>query len=137
MCIAYHSKAWRRIGVLYLISSFCMFLTMVFFASGVCSNGCTIEKAGGFAIAAGFMWLLAGGLSYRSAPMDRSKPKSSCCCCPMPIEPVQSAYRAISIQDEGVRPEEAHEEKALIASDVDDGDAVEKTAVTSGDAGEK
>ena len=39
-----------------------MFLTMVFFASGVCSNGCTIEKAGGFAIAAGFMWLLAGGL---------------------------------------------------------------------------
>ena len=55
----------------------------------------------------------------------------------MPIEPVQSAYRAISIQDEGARPEEAHEEKALIASDDDDGDAVEKTAVTSGDAGEK
>jgi len=110
------------------------FLTMVFFASGVCSNGCTIEKAGGFSIAAGFMWLLAGGLSYRSGPMDRSKPKSSCCCCPMPIEPMQSAYRAISIQDEGARPEKAHEEKALIASN-DDRDAGEKVAVVSGDAG--
>lgn len=110
---------------------------MVFFASGVCSNGCTIEKAGGFAIAAGFMWLLAGGLSYRSGPMDRSKPKSSCCCCPMPIEPVQSAYRAISIQDEGTGPEEAHEEKALIASNDDGGDAEEKVAVASGDTGGK
>ena len=55
----------------------------------------------------------------------------------MPIEPVQRVSRAISIQDEGARPEEAHEEKALIASDDDDGDAVEKTAVTPGDAGEK
>ena len=88
-----------------------MFLTMVFFASGVCENGCTIEKAGIFAILAGFMWLFAATASFKSTPMDSSVPKSSCCCCPLPIETGASAYKAIPIQEHG---EVKQESKALV-----------------------
>jgi len=98
-CVVYSPKAWKVMTGLYAMCSLFMFLTMVFFASDVCENGCTLEKAGGFAVASGFMYLLAAALAFKSAPMDRSRPKSSCCCCPMPIEPVENAYRAISISD--------------------------------------
>ena len=92
---------------------------MLFFASGVCENGCTLEKAGIMAIVSGLMWMFAAALAYKSAPMDRSAPKSSCCCCPLPISriaPGESAYKAVPINEE-LSVEEAPEEKALIRDD--------------------
>lgn len=121
MCVAYHRNTWRRMSIIYALCSFCMFMTMVFFSSGVCENGCTIEKAGCFAIVSGFLWMFAAGFAFKSTPMDSSSPKSSCCCCPMPIAPVGSAYRAISIRDEELKDGEDVEERALVAAE-DDGD---------------
>lgn len=77
-----------------------MFLTMVFFATGVCENGCTIEKAGVFSILGGFMWLFAAGFAIKSTPRDPSLPKSSCCCCPLPVSPAGDTYKAIPIRDQ-------------------------------------
>ncbi len=110
--------------VLYAICSLCMFLTMVFFASGVCDNGCTIEKAGIFAILAAFMWLFAAGASYKSTPMDSSVPKATCCCCPLPIETGASAYKAIPIEEHEVK----QESKALVAEPETDEEAKPETA---------
>lgn len=91
-----------------------MFLTMVFFASGVCENGCTIEKAGILSIVSGFTYLLTAALAYKSAPMDSSSPKSKCCCCPMPIVPDETSYKAIHVMEGKMEAEESPEEKALI-----------------------
>lgn len=120
MCIVYHPNAWRRMAILYALASFCMFMTMVFFASGVCENGCIIEKAGVFSILSGFMWIFAAGLAFRSAPMDRSLQKSTCCCCPVPIARGESAYTAISARGKEGKAEDAHEEKALVDEEDDD-----------------
>ena len=100
MCVAFHATAWRRMAMIYLICSLCMFLTMIFFSSGVCEDGCTIEKAGVFAILSGFAWIIAAGFAIKSKPMDTSIPKSSCCCCPRPIERSQGAYTAVSVEEE-------------------------------------
>lgn len=101
---------------------------MVFFASEICKDGCQIEKAGIMSILSGFMFLIACGIAYKSAPMDRSMPKSSCCCCPMPIAHFDSLhpYTAIRMKEEEGEEEEAPEEKALVAQEEapkdDDGD---------------
>mmetsp|Transcript_1287 Transcript_1287/g.2236 ORF Transcript_1287/g.2236 Transcript_1287/m.2236 type:complete len:437 (-) Transcript_1287:211-1521(-) len=139
MCVVYHPKAWKRMAALYTLCAFCMFMTMLFFASGVCENGCTIEQSGVQAIVSGFLWVFAAGLTVKSAPMDRSVPKSSCCCCPLPITrmaPGESAYSAIPngesemnmedalegksmVGNENVRGEEEPEEKAVVEDDGD------------------
>jgi len=106
MCVTYHPNAWKRMTVMYGFCSLCMFLTMVFFASEVCEAGCTIEKAGIMSIVSGFMWFFAAGLCFKSAPADLSVPKSTCCCCPIPIISDQGAYKAIPIMDEEVKAEE-------------------------------
>ena len=135
MCVVYHPKAWRRMSIFYAFCSVAQFMTMVFFASDVCSsNGCTIQKAGGFAIASGFMWLFAAALTFKSGPMDRSKQKSSCCCCPAPIiqqTHQQSAYKAISLKEDAVDSAKESEEKALM--DDEEEEPVEEAPVASGE----
>ena len=104
-------------AVVYTLCAFCTFMTMLFFASGVCENGCDIEQAGILSIVSGFMWILAAGVTFKSSPMDISAPKSSCCCCPMPISritPGESAYNAIPIAEKEASVKEAPDGKSLI-----------------------
>ena len=64
MCVVYHGNVWRRMSILYAICLLCMFLTMLFFASEVCVQGCRIEKAGIVSIVSGFTWMVAAGFSF-------------------------------------------------------------------------
>jgi len=127
MCVVYHPKAWKRMTVLYLLCSFSMFMTMIFFASGVCENGCAIEKAGILSIVSGFFFMIAAAMAYKSAPMDKSVPKSTCCCCPAPISPAaldESAYRAVPVKEE-TSVKHAAEEKSLVVEEAQEEPASE------------
>jgi len=113
--------------VLYLLCSFSMFMTMIFFASGVCENGCAIEKAGILSIVSGFFFMIAAAMAYKSAPMDKSVPKSTCCCCPAPISPAaldESAYRAVPVKEE-TSVKHAAEEKSLVVEEAQEEPASE------------
>ena len=102
LCVVYSPKTWRRMAWLYVVCSICLFLTMSFFASGICDNGCSIEKAGILSIVSGFVWLVTAGLAWKSTPRDSSIPKSSCCCCPMPLTTAEhSVYMSIPTKDVG------------------------------------
>ena len=79
-------------------------------------------------LVAGFVWLVAAALAYKSSPRDTSVPKSSCCCCPMPID--MDAYGAIPIEEDV--------KESAIKVEVKEGDAEEHALVADGknDAGE-
>lgn len=102
-------------AALFMTCSLCMFLTMLFFASEICTQGCSIEKAGILSILSGF-----AGLSFKSSPMDASLPKSTCCCCcPVPIATAQGGvYKAIPDNESGPKTGEFFESKSLLKGEL-------------------
>ena len=92
---------------------------MLFFASEICTQGCSIEKAGILSILSGFTWLIAAGLSFKSSPMNASLPKSTCCCCPVPIATAQGGvYKAIPDNESGPKTGEFFESKSLLKGEL-------------------
>ena len=89
-CVETKTRFWETtMTFLFAVIGLCMLLTLTFFASDVCDEGCEMGKSAAFAIVGGLLWWLAAGLAYLTGtqgPSDRSIPKASCCCCPAVID---------------------------------------------------
>jgi len=85
-CVAYRPRVWKSVGGVFLCCSTMMFLTLVFFSSGVCEDGCQVGRDAILAIVSGACWLVAGVFALLVPPVDEGSPIVSCCCCPAPID---------------------------------------------------
>jgi hypothetical protein len=79
--IAYKPNFWKALTWCFAASSVCNFLSLAFFASDVCADGCEFGPGASNAIVAGCLWIPATAISYMTGP---AKPGQTiaCSCCP-------------------------------------------------------
>ncbi|CAB9526387.1 expressed unknown protein [Seminavis robusta] len=81
-CIASGNRFWTTMTLIFGTCGAFMILTLVFFASKVCENGCKMGSAAITAIVSAFVWWGAAGFSFGSKPVNEEVPRANCCCCP-------------------------------------------------------
>lgn len=96
ICVASGKRYWNVMTISTVLCGTFMLLTLSFFGSGVCENGCKFGPAAITAIVSCFIWWFAALLMFKSVPVDNSVPKANCCCCPT----VKSSYMAVSTRDD-------------------------------------
>lgn len=91
ICVAFGERVWKIIAILFAMCGLFLLLTLLFLASDVCDEGCTIGKAAVCAIIGVFVWMAAVISAWTTKHYDESIPKATCCCCPTPIVDGQPA----------------------------------------------
>lgn len=69
-CVAYPKNFWFACVCLFALCGVLEFLTLMFFASDVCKNGCTMGYAAYCAIIAGILWFVTAGFCWKTASKD-------------------------------------------------------------------
>lgn len=73
-CVAYPKNFWLACVALFALCGSLEVLTLLFFVSNACNNGCTMGYAAYCAIAAGIMWFVTAGLCWKTAAVDEANP---------------------------------------------------------------
>lgn len=81
-CVAYQKCFWTCMTALLTFCGLSALLTLTFFASGVCENGCEIRVAAIIAIVAGVLWFCAAAFAFLTGPFDPNQPRAKTCCMP-------------------------------------------------------
>lgn len=71
-CVAYPKNFWIACTVLFTLCGLFQFLTLLFLASPVCDNGCTLGYAAYCAIGAAILWLITAAFSWKTAADDEA-----------------------------------------------------------------
>lgn len=107
-CIAYDHVFWKAMtGILAVCGLFC-FLSLIFFASDVCAEGCEFGQTAAFAIVSGVLWWIASFFCFITPPFDKNQPRARTCCCPEVVGDTgayEDAYKAVPTDEEPERTE--------------------------------
>ena len=80
MCVAFQKRFFKSMAILLVCAGVASFITLSFFASDLCQNGCVWQEGATFAVVAGLVFFIAAGLVLMVGPAKKGRAIKCGCC---------------------------------------------------------